>query len=449
MKNLLITLYAVLPMVDITAGFAPSLDLDLTLFDGTLNTNVTTDSGLSDEMKTYYHDTLIDTAEPELKHDKFGMKAPIPSGRGKTIEFRYFDPLPKALTPLTEGVTPNGSKMTMHVLTATPGQFGDYVALSDVLMQTTLDPMLVQATVELGSQAGRSLDTITREVLAGGSNRMFAPSVSGSTITEILLRANITTDCKLTPAVIRAAVNRMKRMNVKKIAGSYAAIIHPDTVADLMGSTEWQEAQKYVNPDKIYKGAIGELYNAVFDETTEAKIIAPADIFTGVPRLTLKVALDNSTGSTDIMTGEAITVAQAAELTAKITAGTVKLYVGGKEITLASVTAGDPGTAKLVASAALKDVAAGAMICGQGAGKDGSAIYFTTLFGLNAYGITDISGLGLQHIVKQLGSAGTGDPLNQRSTVGWKATKCAERLIEAYMLRIEHSTSLGLSAESN
>ena len=43
----------------------------------------------------------------------------------------------------------------------------------------------------------------------------------------------------------------------------------------------------------------------------------------------------------------------------------------------------------------------------------------------------------LQHIVKQLGSAGTADPLDQRATAGWKATKVAERLVEAYMVRIE------------
>lgn len=43
----------------------------------------------------------------------------------------------------------------------------------------------------------------------------------------------------------------------------------------------------------------------------------------------------------------------------------------------------------------------------------------------------------MQLIVKQKGSAGTADPLDQRSTIGWKATKTAERLVEDYMVRIE------------
>ena len=98
------------------------LPVILNLFDG--NTNVTTDNGLSDEMKTFYSDYLIDMAEPELVHDQFGQKHPIPKNGGKTIEFRKYDPLPKALTPLTEGVTPDGQKLTTGVITATVKQYG-------------------------------------------------------------------------------------------------------------------------------------------------------------------------------------------------------------------------------------------------------------------------------------------------------------------------------------
>ena len=64
-------------------------------------------------------------------------------------------------------------------------------------------------------------------------------------------------------------------------------------------------------------------------------------------------------------------------------------------------------------------------------------VYSTLILGENAYGVTEIEGGGLEHIVKQLGSAGTSDALNQRATVGWKATKVAERLVEQFMVRVE------------
>ena len=81
------------------------------------------------------------------------------------------------------------------------------------------------------------------------------------------------------------------------------------------------------------------------------------------------------------------------------------------------------------------------------AGADGRDVYATLVMGDNAYGTTQLSGEGLQHIVKQLGSAGTSDPLNQRATVGWKASKVTTRLVEAFMVRIE-TTSTFQSGEN-
>lgn len=71
----------------------------------------------------------------------------------------------------------------------------------------------------------------------------------------------------------------------------------------------------------------------------------------------------------------------------------------------------------------------------------GLAVYSVLVVGEGAYGVSDLAGGGIEHIVKQKGSSGTADPLNQRSTVGWKATKVAKRLAEEYMVRIECTSS--------
>ena len=67
---------------------------------------------------------------------------------------------------------------------------------------------------------------------------------------------------------------------------------------------------------------------------------------------------------------------------------------------------------------------------------------FSTIFlGEGAYGVTEITGGGLETIVKQKGSAGTADPLDQRSSVGWKAIKTAELLIPNYLVRVESKSA--------
>ena len=51
-------------------------------------------------------------------HDQFAQKHPIPANGGKTIQFRRFAPLGKALTALTEGVTPDGQSLSMTTVEA-------------------------------------------------------------------------------------------------------------------------------------------------------------------------------------------------------------------------------------------------------------------------------------------------------------------------------------------
>ena len=77
----------------------------------------------------------------------------------------------------------------------------------------------------------------------------------------------------------------------------------------------------------------------------------------------------------------------------------------------------------------------------EGAGAAGRDVYATLILGDNAYGTTEIEGGGLTLIVKQLGSGGAQDPLDQRASVAWKATKAAVRLQEAYMVRIETTST--------
>lgn len=75
------------------------------------------------------------------------------------------------------------------------------------------------------------------------------------------------------------------------------------------------------------------------------------------------------------------------------------------------------------------------------AGSGSIDVHGTTILAANAYGISRISGEAMKNIVKPLGSAGTADPLDQRSTSGWKATFVTKILNENFILRLEHAVS--------
>ena len=322
--------------------------MNLRLFDTPLNT--TTSSGMTAEMKTFYSKYLIENAKPALVYDQFGQKHNIPKNGGKTIEFRKYSPLPKATKPLTEGVTPAGKALTVSTVTATVKQYGDFVPLTDMLLLTAIDNNLVQALDLLGAQAGATLDTVTREILMGGTSVQYAEG-------QVTSRATLTAEHKLTVKAVRLAARFLKKQNAPKIDGGYVAIIHPDIAYDIQDDPDWKEWNKYTTSDKMFQGEIGKIANVRFVETTEAKIFAKA-------------------------------------------------------------------------------------------GASNQDVYATLVLGANAYGTTNIEGGGLETIVKQLGSGGTEDPLNQRGTAGWKATKTAVRLVEQFMVRVETGSSFSDGVEN-
>ena len=296
---------------------------------------------LSAEMKTFYDMTLIDEAQSNLVHDQFGQKRPIPKNGGKTIEFRKFAPLAKALTPITEGVTPDGKSLEVSTITAEVAQYGDYITQSDVLELTSLDNTILEATKLLGRQAGVTLDTVVRDVLHSGTNVTYCSKADGTAVTS---RAGLDNTCQLTVKMVQKVVAKLRAQNAPTIGGKYVAIIHPYVAYDLMRDPEWIDAHKYTTSTNLYEGEIGEIAGVRFVQTTEAKI-----------------------------------------------------YEGG--------------------------------------------VFGSLFIAEGAYGVTEITGGGLQTIVKQKGSAGTADPLDQRSSVGWKAIKTAELLIPQYLVRVESKSA--------
>lgn len=105
--------------------------------------NTQTTGGLSAEMKTYYGMELLDNAKPQLVHNQFAATKPLPTGGGKTVEWRKFGSFEKALTPLTEGVTPDGSGISVSYITKELAQYGDYTTVSDLLDLTAIDDVVL------------------------------------------------------------------------------------------------------------------------------------------------------------------------------------------------------------------------------------------------------------------------------------------------------------------
>lgn len=408
-------------------------------------TSNTTGNDLSDEMKTFYDKTLITLASPYLVHDQFGQKRDIPNGGGKTIEFRQFSSLPKALTPITEGVTPEGNKLNVTALTATIDQYGDYIEQTDLLELTAIDNTIVEATKMLASQAGLTMDTVVRNTLVGGDNVQYAPKVSGGSETAVTSRYGLDKTALLTVKEIFKAAAELKALNAKKINGDFVGIIHPYVAYDLMQSAgdNWVDVMKYAKPENILNGEIGKIGGVRFVESTEAKIFKSKPLVGNQDYLTVDTTLA-APGKT-VVIKEVISEKEAAALAGR------KILIDGNQFTIDSATDGAAGVGtitvggdtNITTTQGAKDKK---FYAGE-AGKDNKAVFATLILGADAYGVTSVNGGGIEHIVKQKGYGN--DPLNQRSSIGWKGLKVAKRLVEEYMIRVESCSSFSGSADAN
>ena len=287
------------------------------------------------------------------------------------------------------------------------------------------------------TRMGKSVETLAAELAADAGARTLAVETDFLCYDDWAALQAALGDVSLTPLAglveemrlvkdegeidcIRRAVRALKNANCRRIDGAFPVIIHPDVAYDLMNDPKWLAPHQYVDTEHMYEGEIGKIEGCRFVESTEAKIFHAADL-AGDSR-TLLTAGAVSGKTTFPFDGGTV---QAGALVGR------QVLIGNACVT---VTANTASSMTVDAAVTAED---NAIIYPGEAGAQGRDVYVTLVLGADGYGTTEITGGGLEHIVKQLGSAGTGDPLNQRASVGWKATKVAVRLDDSAIRRIE------------
>ena len=399
------------------------------------NTNVTTanipGNDLSPTMKEFYNTELLENARADLYFNQFGDEQPLPKGNGDTVEWRRWATFQKAMKPLTEGVTPDGNKLSMEKIKQNIDQYGDYSTISDRLELEAVDNVILGATEEHGAQAGETLDAVTRNEVLTGTHVLYAGNKTS--------RSELTEEDRITTTLVNKAATFLKKMKAPKIDGSYVCIIHPSVSEDLRESDGWIDVHKYSATTEIFNGEIGKLHGVRFVETTEQKVYGGKGLAADAKDLAVngavsgasQVTFDGGTVEADALAGRYVLIGDTKYKVASNTETTM---------TLEDALTGE--TAKVTA-------ADNAVISPGEGGQGGCATYACVFFGKNAWGIIKPTAESMQMIVKPKGSAGTADPLDQRSTVGWKASHAAKILYQERILRLECGSSYSSVDEEN
>lgn len=253
---------------------------------------VTSYGDISPAVAAYSVVRMLKRAMPYLHLEKFGQTYPLPTNSTQTAKFRrYFLSgatgsagsgsgnfyIPVATTPLVEGVTPSGSKLANQDYTVTLAQYGDYVTITDVVMDTHTDSVLQQATDILGESAAMTVETLRFNVLKAGTNVFYANAVAGRS--SVVTAISLADQRRVTTALNRQNAKKITQVvasnadfNTKSVEASYMAVCHPDLETDIRTMSGFKPVADYGPHTTPFEGEIGSVEQVRYLTST---VIAP------------------------------------------------------------------------------------------------------------------------------------------------------------------------------
>lgn len=227
-----------------------------------------------------YDQTMWDRAiyyplRPELYFDMFAdVKATDATpDQGATLTFTKFNDMAAATTPLSETVDIDAVAISDAQVSLTLAEYGNGVNTTFRVRATSFIGLDRPVANLVGYNAGLSLDTLARDIMAAGTNVDY----SGAATSRVTVAATHV----LTAAEVRKAKAVLTNNNVATFNGYYAAVIAPYVAYDLRGETgaaAWRDPHTYSQPEQIWNGEVGSFEGFRFMESPRAPMFADTGV---------------------------------------------------------------------------------------------------------------------------------------------------------------------------
>jgi len=232
---------------------------------------VTTYGSISPRTAAHAVKKLLKRGIPMLVLEKFGQTYPLPSKSSTVAKFRRYNSLAATPNALTEGVTPAGKALTSTDVTATLAQYGDFVEITDVIMDTHEDPVLTQATEVLGEQEAEMIETIRFNVLKAGTNVFYANGLARNavnTVYSLALQRQVTRALKRQNArKVTSVVRSTPNYGTQNVAPAFIALVHTDMETDIRNMPGFVPVEQYGSMTP-YESEIGKCEDVRYVSST-------------------------------------------------------------------------------------------------------------------------------------------------------------------------------------
>ena len=214
-----------------------------------MSTSPTSTSDISNRTAAYAIVEMLKRGSEEMILEKFGQTYVLPMHKTKTAIFRRFEALSLATTALVEGVSPSGQKPTVTDVSVTLEEYGDFVPLTNVILDTNEDPILKETQGLLTQQFAETVETLRWNKIKAGTNVFYANGSSRTDVNTVITR---TLQRKVTRALKRqrgkhltSIVSSDVRFRTEPIEAAFVAICHSDVENDIRNMDGFISTKQY------------------------------------------------------------------------------------------------------------------------------------------------------------------------------------------------------------
>jgi len=181
----------------------------------------TTTSSLGHLANIWYDKVAVDNLKANLPFLAATERRTLPDRNGKTIQIFGYQTLAANTIPGSEGTVGTGISPTTVTNQTTVNQYFDYMSFSDLLVETSIDPIVENSAAEMGYRAALTVNSLT--------STAFEAAVTGS------VSLDLDDNEFFTAAIARQAVMSLRGVNARpKADGMFYGIIHPFVAFDLL-----------------------------------------------------------------------------------------------------------------------------------------------------------------------------------------------------------------------
>lgn len=361
----------------------------------------------------------IELSEKDYVFDSIAVERTMPANNGANeLVFKRVKSLAAHTQPLVEGIPPASDQGRIEAIKGTCTQYGRVMKFTDKVKWAVTDPLISEFTRQLSLKVPETKDILAQEALLAECQMFYSSEkeiidndpdkLKPSAFGDINHLRYLNPNCNPTIDEFRKIVLSLEACKVDPYTGSnFLALVSSAVWFDLITDKRVKEYMEYQGTGQPYaRDMVLDLFSLAFKKAKTIKTDNTYIDGSGDVQHIYYAPVYTATG--DGYKGSANIIAPGNILDL---AGTTSLTVVPLDKTEAGVLKAEPFTA----TKTVIDTATG------GGKYDVLNIHYSFVIGNEALFRIGVEGhTAPQFIAKPEGSAGTADPLNQRSSVGWK-----------------------------